>query len=53
MDAKDIREWTQFLLFVVGGALAIVAFYQNLRQRRLENALKLVGLFGILFAPKT
>ena len=45
MEPRDIREWIQFALLLVGGTLAIIAFFQNLRQRRLENALKLVALF--------
>ncbi|OGQ80817.1 MAG: hypothetical protein A3F90_09740 [Deltaproteobacteria bacterium RIFCSPLOWO2_12_FULL_60_19] len=45
MDLKEIREWAQFAFLIVGGTLGLVAFFQNLRQRRLENALKLVSSF--------
>jgi hypothetical protein len=44
-DAKEIREWIQLVFVVIGGTLAFVAFFQNMRQRRLENALKVIGLF--------
>jgi hypothetical protein len=40
-----IREWLQFGFVIVGGTIALVAFLQNQRQRKLENALKLVALF--------
>ena len=52
MDAKDIREWIQFVFLVVGATLAIIVFFQNLRQRRLENALKMVALFRESLRPK-
>lgn len=43
---QTLREWMQFALLVVGSSLALVAFFQNLRQRRVENALKMVALFN-------
>ena len=42
---KEIREWTQLVFIVVGGVIAILAFVQNLRQRRVENSLKFIALF--------
>lgn len=41
----EIREWTQLAFLVVGGFIAISAFFQNMRQRRVENALKFISLF--------
>ena len=45
MDWKEIREWIQLAFVVTGGTIALIAFFQNLRQRKLENSLKLVSLF--------
>jgi hypothetical protein len=42
---KEVREWIQLLFVVVGGSVALVAYFQNLRQRRVENALKFIALF--------
>jgi len=42
---KDLREWVQLLFVVVGGVIALFAFFQNLKQRRVENALKFISLF--------
>ena len=42
---KDLREWVQLAFIVLGGVLALFAFLQNLRQRRVENALKFIALF--------
>ncbi|WP_313493488.1 hypothetical protein [Stenotrophomonas sp.] len=42
---KDLREWIQLIFVVVGGMTALAAFFQNLRQRRVENALKFIDLF--------
>ena len=44
-DAKDIREWIQLIFIVVGGTIGLVAYFQNIKQRRLENALKVIALF--------
>lgn len=44
-DIKEIRDWIQLAFVIVGGLIALAAFFQNLRQRRLENALKVIGLF--------
>ncbi len=41
----EIREWLQFGFVVIGGMIALFAYFQNQRQRRLENALKLLTLF--------
>ena len=41
MDWKEIREWIQLAFVIVGGTIALFAFIQNLRQRKLENSLKL------------
>ncbi len=44
-DVKDIREWIQLIFIVVGGTIGLAAYFQNIRQRRLENALKVIALF--------
>lgn len=40
-----VRDWIQLLFIVIGGSIALAAFIQNIRQRRVENALKLVQRF--------
>jgi hypothetical protein len=45
MPVKEIRDWIQFGFLVIGGIMGLFAFRQNLNQRRLENALKLVASF--------
>jgi len=42
---KEVREWIQLAFVAIGGVLALLAFFQNLRQRRVENALKFISLF--------
>lgn len=42
---KEIREWIQLAFVVVGSILALLAYLQNLLQRRVENALKFIALF--------
>src|SRR5690349_3819864 len=42
---KEVRDWIQLTFVVVGGVVALIAFLQNLRQRRVENALKFITLF--------
>jgi hypothetical protein len=42
---SEIREWLQLGLLVVGGVIGVSAFFQNLQQRRVENALKFIDLF--------
>ena len=42
---KEVREWIQLIFVVVGGVIALIAYFQNLRQRRVENALKFIALF--------
>lgn len=42
---NEVREWVQLTFAVIGGFFAFAAFFQNLRQRRVENALKFVALF--------
>lgn len=42
---KDLRDWVQLAFVIIGGIVALLAFYQNLRQRRVENALKFIALF--------
>lgn len=44
-NAKEIREWIQFAFVILGGVLAYQTFNQNMRQRRVENALKFITLF--------
>lgn len=45
IDWVEIRAWIQLAFVVTGGVLALVAFFQNLRQRRVENALKFIALY--------
>jgi len=51
MDWKEFREWIQLTFVIVGGAIAMIAFFQNMRQRKLENSLKLVALFRESLRP--
>jgi hypothetical protein len=44
-DLKEIRELIQFVFVISGGTIGLIAFFQSLRQRRLENALKMIALF--------
>jgi hypothetical protein len=44
-SAKEIREWVQLVFVIFGGYLAYQTFAQNMRQRRVENALKFIALF--------
>lgn len=44
-DVKEIREWIQLAFIVVGGTIGLFAYLQNIKQRRLENALKVIALF--------
>lgn len=48
---KDLREWLQLAFVILGGGLALFAFLQNLRQRRVENALKFIALFREALQP--
>ncbi len=45
MESSEIRSWIQFLFVVVGGLVGMAAFVQNMRQRALENALKMAKWF--------
>jgi hypothetical protein len=45
MEWKEIREWIQLAFVIIGGTLALIVFFQNLRQRKLENSLRLIQLF--------
>ena len=45
LESKEIREWIQLGFVTFGGWLAFSTFRQNLRQRRVENALKFIALF--------
>lgn len=51
MDWKEIREWIQLAFVIVGGTIALFAFFQNIKQRKLENSLKLVALFKEQLRP--
>ena len=51
MDWKEVREWIQLIFVIVGGTIALFAYFQNLRQRKLENSLKLVALFKDQLRP--
>ena len=44
-DVKEIREWIQLIFIVVGGTISLIAYFQNVSQRRLDNALKVIALF--------
>lgn len=48
---SEIREWIQLLFIVTGGILAVRAYFQNLQQRRVENALKFIQLFRDALEP--
>lgn len=43
--SSELRQWVQLAFVVLGGVLALAAYLQNLRQRRVENALKFLQLF--------
>lgn len=45
IDLAAIRDWAQLTFIFIGGTIGLIAFFQNIRQRRLENALKMVGAF--------
>lgn len=45
ISINNVREWLQLIFLVIGGSIALVAFFQNQRQRKLENALKMVTQF--------
>ncbi|WP_157750947.1 hypothetical protein [Janthinobacterium svalbardensis] len=45
MEFSEIRSWIQFLFIIAGGVLGMMAFFQNMRQRALENALKMTKWF--------
>jgi hypothetical protein len=45
VDWSELRGWIQLALAAVGGTIALLAYVQNLRQRRVENALKFIALF--------
>jgi hypothetical protein len=45
MDWAEIRAWVQLASAAIGGALALLVFFQNLQQRRVENAIKFVAMF--------
>lgn len=51
MPLEDIRAWVQFAFVVSGGTLALAAYFQNLRQRRVENALKFITNFKDSLEP--
>jgi hypothetical protein len=45
LTISEIRAWIQFLFIVIGGTIGLLAYRQNIKQRRLENALKIIELF--------
>lgn len=45
MESSEIRSWIQLSFVVVGGIVGLAAFIQNMRQRALENALKMTKWF--------
>ncbi len=48
---SELRQWVQFFVVSVGGVIALLAYLQNLKQRRVENALKFVQLFRESLSP--
>ena len=44
-NMKDLRDWIQLIFVIIGGLTALFAYFQNLRQRRVENSLKFITLF--------
>jgi hypothetical protein len=45
MPASEIRNWIQFSVLLVGGVIGLFAFFQNMKQRKIENAIKLTNWF--------
>lgn len=43
--ASEIRSWVQLIFIVVAGVIGLVVFFQNTKQRRLENSLRLINWF--------
>jgi hypothetical protein len=41
----EVRNWTAFILTVVGGCIAIQTYLGNQKQRRLENSFQLMAMF--------
>ena len=52
MEMLEIRNWIQFCFLLVGGILGLVAFFQNMRQRKIENALKMIKWFYDSISPE-
>lgn len=48
---KEIREWVQFFLLLIGGTITLQTYIGNQRQRRLENSLRLIDLFQKSLQP--
>lgn len=48
---KEIREWVQFLLVLIGGTITLRTYVGNQKQRRLENSLRLIDLFQKSLQP--
>jgi len=46
MDVAEIRGWAQLSFIVIGGTIGLIAFFQNMRQRRVENAFKMIAWFN-------
>lgn len=51
LTSKDIREWIQFIVLIIGGFIAYQTYSGNQRQRRLENSLRLIDLFQTSLQP--
>ncbi len=45
MPASEIRNWIQFSVLLLGGIIGLFAFLQNMKQRKIENAMKLTKWF--------
>lgn len=51
LASKEIREWVQFIVLVIGGVITFRTYSGNQRQRRLENSLRLIDLFQKSLQP--
>ncbi|CAM4433073.1 hypothetical protein F901_00191 [Acinetobacter dispersus] len=45
MSLTEIRNWIQLFAVLIGGIIGFIAFFQNMKQRRIENAMKMTKWF--------
>ncbi len=45
MNPEEIREWTKFVVIIIGSIIALRTYLLSQKQRRLENSLKLIEIF--------